>query len=144
MQFPITIGLRRSFFAGSACFGVSVLSAITVGFTAWPNPTALIALVLLGFASAIACWRLMSRRVSAIRLERGGQLVLRLTDEAQTEVSCSLLSAHVHPLLAVIRCQDELGIVRLLAFYPDSAAKEDLRRLRVFLRWRANLKNDDV
>ena len=144
MQFPITIGLRRSFFAGAACFGVSVLSAIAVGFTAWPNPTVLIALALLGFASAIACWRLMSLPVSAIRLERAGQLVLRLTDEAQAELTCSLLSAHVHPWLTVIRCLDELGGVRSLVFYPGSAAKEDLRRLRVFLRWRVNLRNDDV
>lgn len=144
MQFPITIGLRRSFFAGVACFGVTVLSVIAVGFTAWPNPTVSIALALLGFASAIACWRLTSLPVSAIRLERAGQLVLRLTDEAQVELTCSLLSAHVHQWLTVIHCQDELGVVRSLVFYPDSAAKEDLRRLRVFLRWRASLKNDGV
>ncbi len=144
MQFPITIGLRRSFFAGAACFGVSALSAIAMVFTAWSAPAVLIALALLVVASVIAYWRLISLPVSAIRLERAGQLVLRLTDEAQAEVTCSLLIAHVHSWLTVIRCQDELGKVRSLAFYPDSAAKEDLRRLRIFLRWRASLRSDDA
>ena len=144
MQFPITIGLRRSFFARAVCCGVAVVTALALGFATWPYPIRGMAFAILVGTVVIAYWRLAAVPALSIRLERAGQLILIPADVGPPEIACSLLGAYVHPWLTVIRCQDADGNVRSLVFYPDSATKEDLRRLRVFLRWRVSLRSDDA
>jgi len=54
-----------------------------------------------------------------------------------------LPGAAVHPWLTVLRLRNAAGRVCVLCLTVDSLKKEDFRRLRVFLRWRADFSGAD-
>lgn len=137
MQFPITIGLHRSRILDTALLVVVVALGATV--LAFPiglpfRLACLIAICLL----AAQIWRRLSPRLSAIRLEKAGQLGILPAGADEFHVATLLPGATVHPWLSVVRLQTDDGRIYTLIVAPDSASRQDFRRLRVFLRWRAD------
>jgi len=89
----------------------------------------------LAAAIALHAWR--TRVPVALRLHPDGTLEWR--EAAQDWQAVTLLpSSHVTPWLCVLACRSD-GRAHHLVIYPDSLHREDFRRLRVWLRWRANV-----
>lgn len=136
MQFPITIGLRRSFLLD--CVVLFVAMAVTAFVCFFPRPVWLIAgLVLSVWLLTALAWRRLRPPFVALRLLSDGRLEGQLPRTTDFLPLCCLPGATVHPLLTVLRLKPESGgPIRVLVVVGDSTGADDFRRLRVFLRWR--------
>ncbi len=136
MQLPITIGLHRSRFL-DAFILLAAVSASTAAL-AWPRSMAVQAVMLVvTWMLAALAWRRLSPRVRAIRLEPDGGFAVRRIDGEPFAAAILLAGATVHPWLTVVRLRaGDVGISTVIAAV-DSLSREDFRRLRIFLRWRA-------
>ena len=145
MQFPITIGLRRSRFLDLFIF-LSALSASGV-LLFWPQvaTTQLFALLAI-WSLAAQAWRRLTPRISALRLERSGRIAVVSDAGAPFAAARLLPGATVHPWLTIIRLEMEDGQQCALIATVDSLHRDDFRRLRIFLRWQAdfNASADDA
>mgnify|MGYP000550668583 CR=1 FL=1 len=145
MQFPITIGLHRSrlldFFV--------VSGALLASGGALALPAAMFIQVgVVGLTGLLVFWsiRQLTLKISAIRLEQNGELSLFATLENEFKTAKILPGATVHPWLTVVRFKFPEQPARTLMVTVDSLKAKNFRRLRVFLRWRADFNglNDDV
>lgn len=144
MQFPITIGLRRSRFLAVGLSLLTLLATlVAVGF---PRSTT-VQLLFCGliWVSAGLIWWQLRPKFAAIRLERGGQVLI--SHHGGEFLPAKILpGATVHPWLTVVRFKAEEAATCRLIVTVDSLNQQDFRRLRVFLRWQADFSglNDDV
>lgn len=137
MQLPIIIGLHRSrlidLFVG-ICAGLASLAVVC-----FPVSFLLQGALLSGvWGIALLAWRQCSPKLSAIRLELDGQVSIQLSGESEFLLAELLPGAHVHPWLTIFRLKTGTGDTLPLVVASDSLCPEDFRRLRVFLRWRAD------
>ena len=140
MQLPITIGLHRSCLLGRLIAVVAILGAATA--LAFPVMLLLrLALFVLVVLLAMLAWRQNRPSVWALRLERDGSFALAGRGDSDFIAASCLPGATVHPWLTVFRLQTEQGRRYSVVLVPDSLAAADFRRLRVFLRWRAELSS---
>ena len=136
MQFPIHIGLRRSRFLEAAVVSITLLtSGVTLGLP-WSNTARAISFLLVLIAAGLA-WRRLGPTLSAIRLERAGQILVVVAGNAEFAEAELLAGATVHPWLTVVRLKTQDERTHLLIAAVDSMKPEDFRRLRIFLRWQA-------
>lgn len=137
MQFPITIGLRRSRFLDLLVL-LSALSA-SGAIQLWPQAiaTQLLALSATWLLAAQA-WRRLTPRFSVLRLERSGRISVAGDTGAQFVATRLLPGASVHPWLVIVRLEIESGQQSTLIAAVDSLKRNDFRRLRTFLRWQAD------
>lgn len=89
--------------------------------------------------SAWAWWQ--SRSIETLRLTADGQVQCRDGQGEWREVEV-LGDSFVSPVLMVLRYRTPAGQVRALTLLPDSAPADDLRRLRVSLRWARHTRSD--
>ena len=145
MQFPMTIGLHRSRFLDA--FVVSGALLASAGALAFPGES-LIQAGVLSLTCLFAFWaiRQLTPCISAIRLEQNGDFSLRSISDDEFKVAQILPGATVHPWLTVVRFKCSERPVQTLIVTVDSLKAADFRRLRVFLRWRADFSelNDDA
>jgi toxin CptA len=135
VQFPIIIGLHRSRFL-DAGFGM-VLTSAAMLISLWPQATpfrlvALPAIALVGWLG----WRQLSPVLSAIRLDSDGRILV-MTGDAEFVAATPLPGAIVHPWLCVVRLKMPDGRVTSLNATVGTINRQNFRRLRAFLRWRA-------
>lgn len=145
MQLPITIGLHRSRFIGIALQFTAVLAGITVFLMPVDLAFRLAGLAVIG-ALGITAWRRYKTPVPCIRLEHNGDINLLSVSEAEAVTMQLLPGAIVHPWLTVFRLKSgQTGAIVMIATV-DSLDKQNFRRLRTFLRWRAsfNAPSDDA
>lgn len=137
MQFPITIGLRRSRLIDAGVMLVALLASSTT--LVFPQSTAIQLLMLsaIWVAAGGAWWRL-SPKLSAIRLERSGQVSIAHHGDNEFSAAELLPDATVHPWLTLVRFKTDEGDFRTLIATVDTQNRQDFRRLRVFLRWQAD------
>ncbi len=142
MQFPIIIGLRRSFLFDVFLLVVAALASVVV--LVYAGPLLLrIPLLLLAWLAAALAWLKMVPIGLRLRLERDGRLSIE-TDRLSGFSPVTLLAgAVVHPWLTVARLRIDAGRVLALVVVVDSLGADDFRRLRMFLRWRAKLNGAD-
>lgn len=138
MQFPITIGLHRSFFLRCGLLVGSLLSVVGALLTPY-SVVIQTSVIVLCWGGFIWSWRHCHPAVAAIRLGREGQLTVAVELRGEFVAAELLPGATVHPWLSVIRLQTEDARRYTVVIAADSLAAEDFRRLRVFLRWRASL-----
>lgn len=135
MQFPITIGLHRSYFLDV----VILLSAMLASATAllWlPFSMALPYLALIVLLSILA-FRGLAMPIHALRLERGGQISVLPSAESECCPVELLPNAIVHPWVTVLHLRFPDETVKALVITAGCLSAHDFRRLRVFLRWQA-------
>lgn len=115
-----------------------------------------LALLAVGLAALPAGWQLAlgagviglviwaARRAAPItRLRIGADGGLQCQDAAgEWQAMAVLGDSFVSPVLIVLRYRDEDGAVRTRTLLPDSAAADELRRLRVSLRWARRTRSD--
>jgi len=88
----------------------------------------------------VAGWRRTSPMAS-LRIAADGRLQC-LNDAAEWRDVEVLADSFVSTVLIVLRYRTEEGQVRTLTLLPDSAGADDLRRLRVSLRWARRTRSD--
>ena len=136
MQFPIVIGLRRSYFQAGFIVASGLGAVLLTCFAPWAVwvRSTLCLLVLAFVALALVPAR---GRVQGLVLTREGVLHLRLAGVGNVVQGRLLPGATVHPWLTVLRIAHATGSLTLL-LTPECLAADDFRRLRVWLRWQAS------
>lgn len=145
MQLPITIGLHRSRFIGIALQFTAVLAGVTVILMPVDLAFRLAGLAVTG-AFFVAAWRSYRIPMPHIRLEYNGDINL-LSASGAKAVSMQLLpGAIIHPWLTVFRLRSRHAGTIVMIATVDSLDKQNFRRVRTFLRWRAlfNAPSDDA
>lgn len=137
MQFPIRVGLRRSLFLASAnvlSHLVALLAVIWLvrmwdgaGYVYWLGAVALL----------LSWWwsnRCLQPKYARLIVYRDASLKLGLVAGAETHQAARLPGSVVHPWLIVLplKVADK---THYLILAQDSATPDELRRLRVALRW---------
>jgi toxin CptA len=141
VQFPIIIGLRRSRFLDGALFVLVFGALLAIGVVPWPLQVAVpLGLGLILFALFVA--RAWVPPVETLRIDGEGKISGKLAGQSVFIPLRLLTGATAHPWLTVLRLAGEPGSYRLV-IVPDSVAPEDFRRLRVCLRWRAEVSDAD-
>lgn len=136
MQLPITVGLHRSRFL-SLGLVLAHLAVVAIVLAApWVMGVKALLLSCL-LVSGTLGWRWMAPRVECLRLLADGGMEGRLLGGANYESFALFGSATVHQWLTVFRVAGEAGRFAVV-IAPDSINAEDFRRLRVWLRWRAD------
>ncbi|HQU79979.1 MAG TPA: hypothetical protein PLU47_10995 [Azonexus sp.] len=136
MQFPIHIGLRRSRFLEAAVVSITLLTSGVTLALPWSTTARATSFLLVLIAGGLA-WRRLGPTLSAIRLERAGQILVVVAGNAEFAEAELLAGATVHPWLTVVRLKTQDERTHLLITAVDSMKPEDFRRLRIFLRWQA-------
>ncbi len=145
MQLPITIGLHRSRILDVLIFLFALIgSGANLAFSSKPLIQFLL-LILVWAVSALA-WRQLSTHVSQLRLGSNGEIALLRPGNDAFEAAHILSAATVHPWLTVFRLETVAGPAYTVIVTVDSLKADNFRRLRVFLRWRADFSvpDDDV
>lgn len=144
MQFPIVLGLHRSFFLGAWLIASTLLSAaLGLLYLEWQMAFRLIWCLVIATGAAIA-WKELAPRFSSIRLDRSGRVfVLADRDHAFKEAWIDP-ARFVHPWLCICRLRTETRERQYLIIAMDSTSLDDFRKLRVFLRWQASKSSDSV
>lgn len=148
MQFPITIGLHRLFFADTLLFATAGLASAVILFL----PLVLLQLVALELMIWLAtglAWYRLKPRLHSIRLEKDGLISARFSEDAGFEPAELLPGATVHPWLTVFRLKipvtgqvESVILVSPTVFGASTVNRKKrqiLRRLRVVLRWQSAL-----
>ncbi len=145
MQFPIIIGLHRSHFLDAMLLiAVNLAGAAILGFqcTLSIRICLFIAVLLL----ATHAWYAMTPAIKLIRLERGGEIFIERVGENEFVPATPKPGAIIHPYLTVIRLKTADAPTATLIATVDRKNSENLRRLRMFMRWQArfSVPNDDA
>lgn len=145
MQFPITIGLHRSRFLDT----ILVLAALsaTAAILGFPcSPSIRAGLFVAVLVLAIQAWYSLTPTIKAIRLERTGEIFIARVGEGVFVQATPKPGATIHPWLSIIRLMTEDGRTATLIATVNRKNGENLRRLRMFIRWQANFSgpNDDA
>ncbi|MDR3300395.1 MAG: hypothetical protein LBU43_10495 [Candidatus Accumulibacter sp.] len=135
MRFPVSIGLRRSYFL--VC-SVCIMHGAAAGaflFLPWPLPTRIALLIALTVSLGYA---LRPSRVIALRLHANGALECVLSNGTCLPV-IPLPDTAVFTWLVVLRlkAEDQKGTISL-PLLPDHMTREEFRVLRLWLRWGVN------
>lgn len=140
MQFPIIIGLHRSRILDGVLLGVTVLA---IGaFWAWQQALALrLVGMLVVAANYVATRRHLKPSFKFIKLDRSGNIFASVGENSEFRAVIALPGASVHSWLSVLRIQDETGTFHTVLATLDTMGRDDFRRLRMFLRWRAKFSD---
>mgnify|MGYP006316141319 FL=1 len=145
MQFPITIGLRRSRILDTVLLIVAMLvCAAILGFQASPLLRA--SLLVANLILAILAWLSLRPAINEIKLERNGEIFISRVGDSDFQKAILKPGATIHPWLSIIRLTAEDGRNATLIATVDSQKSSDFRRLRIFMRWQANFSepSDDA
>ena len=118
------------------------LAAAWISLSGWPARL-IAAGILLSAAGRIAeALQRTAQAAMELEMHAGGRAAWR--DRLGSWHDCSLGTGHfVSPLLIIVDLQQPNRRHKRILLLPDSAPAEDLRRLRVWLRWR-NGSGDDA
>lgn len=135
MQFPITIGLRRSRLQEAVLLALALLASLAALF--FPRPwSSRAALLLAVWGIGLWAWRRLRPPLATLRLETDGSV--QVADEGRDFLPATILpGATVHPWLTVLRLELADGRRCALLVTAGVMSSDEFRRLRVFLRWRA-------
>jgi toxin CptA len=145
VQFPITIGLHRSRILDAALLIVSVLACgVILGFQC--SPSVRTGLIIAVVVLTMRAWYSLAPTIRAIRLERTGDIFIARIGESEFELATPKPMATIHPWLTVIRLTTEDGQPVTLIATVNRKNSDNLRRLRMVIRWQTNFsgQNDDA
>ena len=133
MQFPIHIGLRRSFFLSLGIVGITVLAIISVVATPWallPKASLSILIMVLG----VQAWGRCKPIYVAMRVSSDSVLHARINENSEW-LELSLGPQHiVHPWLIVLRLSSDTKL-HSVPIFRDATDPAAFRHLAIWLRW---------
>ncbi len=133
------IELKPSRRLGLLLLGMTVLALVAIHLAAMPGAIRL-ALGAAAIGLGVWGWR-QARRTEALRVAADGRLQC-LDDAGEWRDVEVLGDSLVSPALIVLRYRVADKRVRSLALLSDSADADDMRRLRVSLRWTRRIRSD--
>lgn len=136
MQLPIVLGLHRSRLQPRVFGLLLACGLLLILIYPVPVPFRLLAATLLGVWGGWV-FRRLRPEITALELAADGGVKIRLAGQTAFSAVLCVPGAVVHPWLTVLRLEAPDGWRHSLVVTPDCLAREDFRRLRVFLRWRA-------
>ncbi|MHB1083647.1 MAG: protein YgfX [Thiobacillus sp.] len=124
---------------GLLLLGMALLVLVAIYLAALPGA---IQLGLGGVVTGLSAWSWRQAcSLDTLRVTPGGQL--RCPDEVGEWHDVEVLGDSLaSPGLIVLRYRSPAKRVRTLVLLPDSAEADDLRRLRVLLRWASHTRSD--
>ena len=133
------IELKPSRWLGLMLVGLAVLAWVAIYLAALPGGLQLaLGLAVAGWSAW--GWRQAAPRAS-LRLATDGQL--QILDDSPAWCNAEIQGdSFVSAALIVLRYRAPGGPLRTLVLLPDSADADDLRRLRVLLRWTRRTRSD--
>ncbi|MBK8116214.1 MAG: hypothetical protein IPK44_17855 [Candidatus Accumulibacter sp.] len=138
MQFPIQIELRRSRLLWCLTSLLYVVAASCLLALPWPPGLLCVLLV----ALALSAWHaLRPSRVVGLRLGNRGDLLLLLAGGDALSVAVQPETAVFRQLIVLRVRGDDQRRTDSLALLPDSMSAEQFRRLRLWLRWLADARD---
>ncbi|RIX46106.1 MAG: hypothetical protein D3M94_10345 [Rhodocyclales bacterium GT-UBC] len=139
MQLPIVIGLHRSLFLDVLVL-INAVLALGVAFICFTIP---VFSLFVGFVVATGYLGFKSQRsaLMALRLEASGQISVMQRGDTEFGLVELLPNATVHPWMSVLHFRLSSGEIRSLVLVVGKVRGLDFRRLRVFLRWRAEFSD---
>lgn len=133
------IELKPSRRLGLLLLGMAALALVAIHLAALPGEIQLVlGVAVIGLG--VWGWR-RARPTASLRVAPDGQ-VQCLDDTAEWRDAEVLGDSFASTALIVLRYRTAGGQVRTLTLLPDSAAADDLRRLRVSLRWTRRTRSD--
>jgi toxin CptA len=133
------IELKPSRLLGLLLLGMAALALLAIRDAALPGIVQLaLAVVVIGLG--IRGWR-QTRHPAALRMVADGRLQ-GMDEQGEWRDVEVLGDSLVSPALIVLRYRASPSHVRSLTLLPDSAVPDDLRRLRVLLRWARHTRSD--
>lgn len=137
MQLPINIGLHRSRLLDVLILTCALLASALDAF--FPVPSSMrVGLVGLIWGVAAWAWLRLAPPFAGLRLERDGGISIRRYGATDLEGATLLSGATVHPWLSIVRLKTDDGRRHWVILAGDTPEGAAFRRLRVFLRWRAD------
>lgn len=136
------IELRHSRWLKGLLTAMALLALGSIGRAALPvEVQALLALIALAGIGG-SMWK-MRGPLPGLRLKADGgiQVSVAGADWHSAEI---LPGSFVSPGFSTVRLRDADGAIHRFTLLPDSASPEDLRRLRVWLRWAPRTRSDTV
>ncbi len=133
------IELKPSRRLGLLLLGMTVLALVAIHLAAMPGAIRL-ALGAAAIGLGVWGWR-QARRTEALRVAADGRLQC-LDDAGEWRDVEVLGDSLVSPALIVLRYRVADKRVRSLALLSDNADADDMRRLRVSLRWTRRIRSD--
>ena len=133
------IELKPSRRLGLLLLGMTALALVAIHLAAVPGAIRM-ALGVAAIGLGVWGWR-QARRTEALRVAADGRLQC-LDDAGEWRDAEVLGDSLVSPALIVLRYRVADKRARSLALLPDSADADDLRRLRVSLRWTRRIRSD--
>jgi len=143
VQFPVIIGLHRSFLLDRLVFLVALSATVFICFYPRP-PWLLIGVLVFVWLLALLAWRRSSPPFVSLRLSCDGSIEGRREDSTEfLPLSCQP-GAFVHPWMTVLYLKPEGGgATEVLPVTVDSTGPDEFRRLRIFLRWQTRFSVSD-
>jgi len=143
VQFPVTIGLHRSFLLDRVVLLVALAASLFIGF--YPgSPWLLLGLLVLVWLLAGFAWWRLALPFASLRLASDGGIEGRLQGCSEFSPLLCLPGATVHPWLTVLYLKPENGgMTRVLPVTIDSTGPDEFRSLRIFLRWQTRFSVSD-
>jgi toxin CptA len=133
------IELKPSRLLGLLLLGMAAVALAAIQFAALPG-TVQLALGSIVIGLSVAGWR-KTRCPEALRMTADGRLQ-RTDDQGEWRDVEVLRDSLASPALIVLRYRTSGRHVRSLTLLPDSASPDNLRRLRVMLRWARRTRSD--
>ena len=135
MQLPTTIGLHRSRLVDGILLVSTVLGLLALAFATWSLIISCL-LAVMTLLAAVSAAHALTPRIRVLRIAEDGRVSCLAAGESEFSPVRVLPGATAHPWLTVMRLTHAEG-KWLIVVAPDSAAPDEFRRLRVWLRWRA-------
>ena len=126
------IELKRSFLLMALQLAMGLLAAVAIGLAELSRVIQIILAVSLFGALGGAIWR-WRRPLPELRIKANGQIQLAVGNREWQHVEI-MPGSFVSPSLSVVRLRVQATTYPLVLF-PDSATPDELRRLRLSLRW---------
>ena len=133
MQFPISLGLRRSKLLVFLLVFLHAVAAVGVGVLPWALVWRGLLLVLVGGSLAVS---LRSSGIAGLCLAARDRLECVLADGRRVPVRV-LPDSTVYSWMIILRLRLDTGRARALVLMPDQATRDELRCLRLWLRWQS-------
>ena len=136
MQFPIQIGLRRSFLQLWILWGLGLCATLACLLPAWPWMIRVALLLLLAWGLHRTSLR-VNTPVHSLRLTLEGEMWVRFRGRDDSFCPVTLRAGiYVHPWLTVIPLAIDSHDF-FLCLTPDCLSRSHFRQLRLWLTWQA-------
>ncbi len=118
---------------------LACLASVAIVRADLPAGVQLALLLATGMATARGVYR--AARLPQLALDEAGSVHVR-SGEGEWQAVTVLPDSFVSSTLVVLRYRQQRARARTVTLLPDSASPDDLRRLRVSLRWARHTRSD--